>query len=566
MEQLEEHKVSCIVPCYNAEETLPALLESIASSKYQNYEVILVNDGSTDGTWNVIQEWAAKDKRIVPVNKENGGVGSARNAGLDAATGDYICFFDADDTIHSRTIDRHVRRMVKDDMVMSIGEVMSVNMNEEHVMKSTVRLGENTNIRKYTKSINWSFSVWNKCFRRDLIEKNHIRFNDTKHAEDAVFVFQYIHSTDGVISGIPAVVYRYVKKPFWEGISLSRSVDIGAINSIKSNMNEIIDLVDKSIAKDKAELEQTTELTPDEVKTKYENMAGYRSNLFRRFIHSTLLNEYYRFIWNTEDGVFDILKELYENYLSNLSDKDREAVYSQHEDLRLRNGMMNKEELAADPLITVAISDEVPAEKVASLVNGYYNQSFPAFELLVGSIAACSIPDEVRSRLNLHVMDACDTSSFKKMALSKAKGRYVIFTDEYLVPSTSTLSEIYSLFNVSDADFVTTDILALRNGKIKGLKAYKVYTGKEEIDGLSAKDIVAIDSTFWGNKVFRTDSLKKSATFSSRSGKGDCLRKMFKEMKSVIYKDNAFISDFTDDELVGRLGILEKMSIGKKLK
>ena len=562
---MEEYKVSVIIPAYNAENSISGMLKSVVEQNYENMEIICVNDGSTDGTARVLEEWAAKDSRIKPISKENGGVGSARNAGLDAATGDFVCFFDADDTIPPRTIERHVRRLKKDGVVMCIGEINSVHLNEEHVLKATVRLGENTNIRKYTKSLNWSFSVCNKCFDREVIEKNHLRFNDTKHGEDALFLFSYVHCCDGIIAGCPAVVYNYQKKPFWDGVSLSKSGDVEAINSIRSNMDGVIEIVDRSIEKDKAELAVTTELTPEEVQQKYENIDSYRSNLFRRFIHSTLLNEYYRFIWNTEDDVFPILNELYENYYSNLSDEDKETVHSQHRDLRLENGLMDKKTLAETPLVTVAVSDDIPSELVQNLMIGYYMQNFPAFEIICGAKAAKSAGDEISSRCNFHVIEG-KGADFKAKALEQAKGEYIIFNDEYMVPSTSTILEMWNEIEEAGSDFIIGQLMQHVGNEILPLKIYKLLAGEMVKAGVAPEDVQKVDSMIWGNKMFRVSSLRNSKTFAARSGKSDCLKKLYGEMKYILYKDNAFISRFTDEDLLGKLGFFEKMSLKSKLK
>ena len=94
-----EPLVSVIVPVYNVEELLPRCVESILSQSYSHLEVILVDDGSPDGCGALCDAFAAKDSRVTVIHKENGGLSSARNAGLDAAKGEYIAFVDSDDWI-----------------------------------------------------------------------------------------------------------------------------------------------------------------------------------------------------------------------------------------------------------------------------------------------------------------------------------------------------------------------------------------------------------------------------------------------------------------------------------
>ena len=96
---MDRAKISVIVPVYNVEQYLSRCVESILAQSYQNLEIILVNDGSKDASGKSCDDYAGKDGRITVIHKENGGLSSARNTGLDAATGDYIGFVDSDDWI-----------------------------------------------------------------------------------------------------------------------------------------------------------------------------------------------------------------------------------------------------------------------------------------------------------------------------------------------------------------------------------------------------------------------------------------------------------------------------------
>lgn len=95
-----EPLVSIIVPCYKVEQYLPNCIESILCQSYTNWELILVDDGSPDNCGNICDDYAVKDNRIKVVHKQNGGLSSARNAGMKIMKGDYVTFLDSDDFLH----------------------------------------------------------------------------------------------------------------------------------------------------------------------------------------------------------------------------------------------------------------------------------------------------------------------------------------------------------------------------------------------------------------------------------------------------------------------------------
>ena len=98
---MTEPKISIIVPVYNRQYTIEACLQGILSSKYKNIEVIVVNDGSTDKSLDICQQYANSDDRLVVINQPNAGVSAARNAAIEVSTGDWITFVDSDDTVNS---------------------------------------------------------------------------------------------------------------------------------------------------------------------------------------------------------------------------------------------------------------------------------------------------------------------------------------------------------------------------------------------------------------------------------------------------------------------------------
>ncbi len=202
MDQQENCKLSVIVPIYNGEKDLPRLMESVLSQQdFSDYEVILVDDGSKDGTWRLCQELAKKDKKVHAIHTDNHGVSHARNTGLDKAKGIWIQFIDADDVIREDTfagfwravneketdlaVCGGVRKVISDGSVTKWGPMETKYLDFEEVQKQFDHLS--------MEDRHWftEYGV-NKWYRREIIERNRLRFReDLSLGEDFVFQSQY---------------------------------------------------------------------------------------------------------------------------------------------------------------------------------------------------------------------------------------------------------------------------------------------------------------------------------------------------------------------------------------
>lgn len=124
-------EVSIIVPLYNKKEYVTDMLESVRSQSFQDYELILVDDGSTDGSGQIAERYAAHDERLRVVHIKNGGVSHARNIGLEMATGTYITFIDADDTVATDYLENLYRCITENDVDLVISGVVKTNCRDD---------------------------------------------------------------------------------------------------------------------------------------------------------------------------------------------------------------------------------------------------------------------------------------------------------------------------------------------------------------------------------------------------------------------------------------------------
>ena len=206
-------KISVIMPVYNVERYIRESLNSVINQTYKNLEIILVDDGSKDLSGNICDEYSKKDKRVKVIHKENGGLSSARNAGLDVATGKYIMFIDSDDYYEKNACELLCNAIGSQKADYVIGNYIHITHDgvkwDEPLFDKNIYNNFTLSIKDYKKSFFVMNSVvWNKIFKRDFIESHNLRFVPEAIAEDAIFsTYCYVHANKGYF--INDIVYNY---------------------------------------------------------------------------------------------------------------------------------------------------------------------------------------------------------------------------------------------------------------------------------------------------------------------------------------------------------------------
>lgn len=178
-------KVSIIIPVYKAEEYLPKCLDSILLQTFEDWECILIDDGSPDDSARICDEYAARDNRFIVVHKVNGGVSSARNFGLDKAIGEYVMFVDSDDIIANSTLYKCYSQASSNNIDF-LQYSLTRNCDDLGIIKgSTMPMS----IQKYIEEKFLIVGIGGSFVKRSIIEEYHIRFNESlRLAEDLIFI------------------------------------------------------------------------------------------------------------------------------------------------------------------------------------------------------------------------------------------------------------------------------------------------------------------------------------------------------------------------------------------
>ena len=215
-------KVSIIIPVYNVKKYLKRCIDCVKKQTYKNIEIILVDDGSTDGSSEICDEAKKTDERIVVLHKKNGGLSSARNAGVKVASGNYICFIDSDDTVDEDYVETlyETIKKYKTKLAVVSHRVFYTN-NKTAIDMSTGESGriENTTaIKKLLYSDGIDTSTWAKMFSKDILEKH--QFPEGRNFEDAATTYLYFDEVKYIgLNSVPKYNY-YIRntsisqKPF----------------------------------------------------------------------------------------------------------------------------------------------------------------------------------------------------------------------------------------------------------------------------------------------------------------------------------------------------------------
>lgn len=206
--------ISVIIPCFNAEKYIDRCMESVLHQTYRDLEIILVDDGSTDGTGALLESYCKRDTRVSVLKQENKGAGAARNAGLDIARGKYIGFVDSDDWIKSDMYEYLVGIIKKENADIAGCDFYAVREKhdgKQSVKKESIKSMGNNELMLFFLRVHGEksfYAVWNMLYKREVIDD--CRFPEGKITEDMLFNYRvYCNCKKYVLSNQKKYYYFY---------------------------------------------------------------------------------------------------------------------------------------------------------------------------------------------------------------------------------------------------------------------------------------------------------------------------------------------------------------------
>lgn len=176
-------RFSIIVPAYNVEKYIEEAIKSVLAQEFEDYELILIDDCSTDNTKNILEKYKSKTTKVYSTTKNTGTAAGPRNVGLKHARGEYIIFLDGDDKLYNSKVLRKIDKLIAEETydVVYLGYQDIGNADK-------MRVSNNANSTKEARIIcDITFSVSSRCWNREFIEKNNMRFKESMYYEDELF-------------------------------------------------------------------------------------------------------------------------------------------------------------------------------------------------------------------------------------------------------------------------------------------------------------------------------------------------------------------------------------------
>lgn len=268
-------KISIIVPVYNVEKYLRECLESLINQTYKNIEIILINDGSTDSSLKICQQYKKKDTRIKLIDKKNEGVSKARNIGIKEATGKYIIFVDSDDYLNSNAIEILSKHKLTDALVIYGYNRIYKNKIIEKCNKELVLDSQSQVERNIFLNDNIGGFIANKMFEKNVLIENNILFDEKlSYCEDLVFVCEYIKYCNK---------FKYINIPLYNYRMRKSSVSHSFLTGKNTNIFDAYDLLLKKF---------DDEVIVNNIKYRYiETYYIFKRFLGNKKINLTILNE-----------------------------------------------------------------------------------------------------------------------------------------------------------------------------------------------------------------------------------------------------------------------------------
>lgn len=485
-------KVSVIIPVFNNEKSIGTTLDSLLNQTFDYFEGIIVNDGSTDGSLEIIKEYCDKDDRLSYIDMANGGVSSARNAGIEKAQGEFITFLDADDILPPKSLQWMNHTVNTEICDTVIGEYERVDGLTAYINKRSQNASEKRHILSADDPDLLHFwSVCTKWFDRNLIIKNNIRFEKITHLEDAVFFYNYLRYAKRLAT-CPHVIYTYIKPLPIFGRTSTQLVKTEMLTSSRSAFDRLLEI--------------TSCYGP-----------SFRYELIYRYLF-VVLGDYYRKLWMMDVESYQTARSIINELMSDIPKEYRQRIFDANKELFINEELIDKDQIIEHPDILILVKG-VYERSIDDFLKCLYDQQFPCFKVLLDNRYDGYISQQWLDKENLSL--AIDSDLFEEA--NSVDNRFLSFIDtNSFFDSRSLLRMNKVLNNNVELDYVCLSVVDQNN------------------DGLQI-----FDDYYHSNKLFRNEIYERSFFDSDDT---DIIYKHLKKPVMIDFTDLEELLEVVEDD------------------
>jgi glycosyltransferase involved in cell wall biosynthesis len=393
-------QVSIIVPIYQVEDYLDETLQSISRIAGLEYEVLMIDDGSTDKSGEIAKGYAVAHENFIYRRTENQGVSAARNLGIAMANGEYIAFCDGDDILLKDGVLNLYNAAQAERADLAIGQIIEYNMTGFCRYAAGERLGKRRNIARKDLDLLWTFMISGKLYRREFLLENDLRFPPLKYAEDAVFFMKCVYHAK-TITGYDGGVYGYRKRISAKELSATQICTNAMWSDFITAQRNVEKMYNEYLKPELTAVEQQE--YEDELHFK---IADSILNGFCRF-HWTCNSDLRYEIWDNYYHYVELLSEARATKLKNKNIQTDEFSYSFNKiAIRIRLAIILSNEMFHNK-----ISDDEKRRYLILLMNSIYEQKWIPFKVVIEKQLWQLIEADIQRPENIEIAESISYKS-----------------------------------------------------------------------------------------------------------------------------------------------------------
>jgi len=450
--------ISVIVPARNVATYIEEALSSLESQTFRDFEVLVIDDGSTDGTREIIEGFCAAHARFTAIPGEGHGVSAARNAGLAAARGEYVAFLDGDDRYVPDALELLHERMTETHADLVIGNYLIFDDVHSWHVPDMRSLLEQPEYGPLDPALLSCYVIWNKLYRREIIEAAALRFPPYVFAQDSVFAMRYAFLSRTIVT-LDADVCHYRRRSLFGELSATQVI------SLRSERDHLATHADiRSSAEERWNAELAT-AEPAELPLLERKRAEYLDRLGAKEVER-LVSARYANLWYAEEGVAELISARVAELRDSISYAVWRGLASSHADLCLTRLPRSRAEAAREPILSVIVWDDGrSSESLDATMHSIYAQRFPLFEVVVAESTARDLKPEVREFANLRVIDAPNRAALIATALESTSAEYVLFAEPGVVYRITAFRRMWKRLSRGNCDAVSCPVAHVDEGE-----------------------------------------------------------------------------------------------------